>query len=93
MVIARTPSLAHATGAAPGTAGSPKTIPADQRLRVLPYDPKAVVIVPISRGVVTLGVFDTDKAITEVASGLGGDCSKAETVLSVAARPKGAICS
>ena len=48
--------------------------PADPRLREVLYDPRAVVTVPVKRGVVTLVVLDPDEAITEVAAGLGGDC-------------------
>jgi len=63
--------------------------PADPRLRVVVYDPQAVVTVPVKRGMVTLVVFDTDEVITEVAAGLGGDCSKADAVWCVAAQPGG----
>ena len=45
--------------------------PADPRLREVVYDPRAVVTVPVKRGVVTLVVLDTDESITEVAAGLG----------------------
>jgi type IV secretion system protein VirB9 len=63
--------------------------PADPRLRVAVYDPQAVVTVPVKRGMVTLVVFDTDEVITEVAAGLGGDCSKVDAVWCVAAQPGG----
>ena len=63
--------------------------PADPRLREVVYDPRAVVTVPVKRGVVTLVVLDTDEAITEVAAGLGGDCAKAESAWCVAAQPGG----
>ena len=49
--------------------------PADPRLREVVYDPRAVVTVPVKRGVVTLVVLDADESITEVAAGLGGDCA------------------
>lgn len=62
---------------------------ADPRLREVVYDPKAVVTVPVKRGVVTLVVLDADEAIIEVAAGLGGDCAKAESVWCVAAQPGG----
>jgi type IV secretion system protein VirB9 len=61
----------------------------DARLREVTYDPRAVVTVPVKRGVVTLVVLDADEAITEVAAGLGGDCSKADAAWCVAAQPGG----
>ena len=63
--------------------------PADPRLREVIYDAKAVVTVPVKRGVVTLVVLDRDESITEVAAGLGGDCSKAEAAWCIAAQPGG----
>lgn len=62
---------------------------ADPRLRDVVYDPKAVVTVPVKRGIVTLVVLDADESITEVAAGLGGDCSKPEAAWCVAAQPGG----
>jgi type IV secretion system protein VirB9 len=53
------------------------------------YDPKAVVTVPVKRGVVTLVMLDPDEAITEVAAGLGGDCAKADSAWCVATQPGG----
>lgn len=38
--------------------------PTDPRLREVVYDPRAVVTVPVKRGVVTLVVLDADEAIT-----------------------------
>jgi type IV secretion system protein VirB9 len=61
----------------------------DPRLRDVVYDPKAVVTVPVKRGVVTLVLLDADEAITEVAAGLGGDCAKTEAAWCVAAQPGG----
>jgi type IV secretion system protein VirB9 len=61
----------------------------DARLREVTYDARAVVTVPVKRGVVTLLVLDADEAITEVAAGLGGDCSKAEAAWCIAAQPGG----
>jgi type IV secretion system protein VirB9 len=61
----------------------------DPRLRELVYDPHAVVTVPVKRGVVTLVVLDADEAITEVAAGLGGDCTKTEAAWCIAAQPGG----
>jgi type IV secretion system protein VirB9 len=63
--------------------------PTDPRLREVIYDAKAVVTVPVKRGVVTLVVLDADESITEVAAGLGGDCSKAEAAWCIAAQPGG----
>jgi type IV secretion system protein VirB9 len=63
--------------------------PADPRLREVVYDPRAVVSVPVKRGVVTLVLLAADEAITEVASGLGGDCAKPEAAWCVAAQPGG----
>ncbi|MCC7458046.1 MAG: TrbG/VirB9 family P-type conjugative transfer protein [Nitrospira sp.] len=63
--------------------------PADPRLREVIYDPKAVVTVPVKRGVVTLVMLDPDEAITEVAAGLGGDCAKADSAWCVATQPGG----
>lgn len=65
------------------------TQPADPRLREVLYDPRAVVTVPVKRGVVTLVVLDADESITEVAAGLGGDCTKTEAAWCVAAQPGG----
>ncbi|MBK7615612.1 MAG: TrbG/VirB9 family P-type conjugative transfer protein [Burkholderiales bacterium] len=65
------------------------TASADPRLREVVYDPRAVVSVPIKRGVVTLVVLDPDEAITEVAAGLGGDCSKPESAWCIVAQPGG----
>ena len=63
--------------------------PADPRLREVVYDPRAVVTVPVKRGVVTLVVLDADEAITEVAAGLGGDCTKVDAAWCIAAQPGG----
>lgn len=61
----------------------------DPRLREVIYDPRAVVTLPVKRGVVTLVVLDPDESITEVAAGLGGDCTKADAAWCVAAQPGG----
>jgi type IV secretion system protein VirB9 len=61
----------------------------DPRLREVVYDARAVVTVPVKRGVVTLVVLDADESIAEVAAGLGGDCTKAEAAWCVAAQPGG----
>jgi len=83
MVIASALAFANVSRAATGAA------PPDPRLREVVYDPQVVVTVPVKRGVVTLVVFDKDEVITEVAAGLGGDCSKADAVWCVAAQPGG----
>lgn len=61
----------------------------DPRLREVQYDPKAVITVPVKRGVVAHIVLDADESITDVASGLGGDCAKAEAVWCIAAQSGG----
>jgi type IV secretion system protein VirB9 len=61
----------------------------DPRLRELTYNSQTVVTVPVRRGVVTLLVLDADEAITEVGSGLGGDCSKPDAAWCIAAQPGG----
>jgi type IV secretion system protein VirB9 len=61
----------------------------DPRLREVTYDPRAVVTVPVKRGVVSLVALDADEAITEVAAGLGGDCTKPEAAWCVVAQPGG----
>jgi type IV secretion system protein VirB9 len=62
---------------------------ADPRLREVTYDARAVVNVPVRRGVVTHVVLGPDESITEVGAGLGGDCAKAEAVWCIAAQPGG----
>ena len=66
-----------------------ETTGADPRLREVLYDAQAVVTVPVKRGVVTLVVLDADEAITEVAVGLGGDCTKTDAAWCIAAQPGG----
>ncbi|MCE9658271.1 MAG: TrbG/VirB9 family P-type conjugative transfer protein [Burkholderiales bacterium] len=61
----------------------------DPRLRQVWYDPQAVVTVPVKRGIVTDIVLDADEVITDLASGLGGDCTKAEATWCIAAQPGG----
>ena len=53
------------------------------------YDPRAVVTVPVKRGVVAHVVLGADEAIAEVGAGLGGDCGKADAVWCIAAQPGG----
>jgi len=62
---------------------------ADLRLREVYYDPQSVVTVFVKRGVVTDIVLDPNEAITDVASGLGADCTKPESSWCVAAQPGG----
>ena len=69
------------TGAVPNAA--------DARLREVIYDPQAVVTVPVKRGIVTLVLLDADESITELASGLGGDCAKPDAAWCVTAQPGG----
>jgi type IV secretion system protein VirB9 len=74
----------------PATAQAPNAgQTSDPRLREVVYDPKAVVTIPVKRGVVTLVMLDADEAIAEVAAGLGGDCAKAEAAWCIAAQPGG----
>ncbi len=60
---------------------------ADPRLREVTYDAGAVVTVLVKRGIVTHIVLDADEAITDVGSGLGGDCTKPDAVWCIAAQP------
>jgi type IV secretion system protein VirB9 len=62
---------------------------ADPRLKEIFYDPQAVITVFVKRGVVTDIVLDPGEAITDVATGLGADCAKAEASWCVAAQPGG----
>ena len=78
-----------AGGLAVSAARAADTQGADPRLREVQYDPRAVVTVPVKRGVVTLVVLDADESITEVAAGLGGDCTKPDAAWCVAAQPGG----
>lgn len=61
----------------------------DPRLREITYPSAAVVTVPVKRGVVTLIQLGDDEVITNVASGLGADCSKPEASWCIAAQPGG----
>ncbi|MGN6825893.1 TrbG/VirB9 family P-type conjugative transfer protein [Paucibacter sp. M5-1] len=76
-------------GAGPAAAGSTPAAGADLRLREISYDPQRVVTVPVKRGQVTLVLLDADESITELAAGLGGDCSKADSAWCIAAQPGG----
>jgi type IV secretion system protein VirB9 len=75
-------ALTSAASAAEPPAGDP-------RLREVLYDPRAVVTVPVKRGVVTLVVLGADESIAEVAAGLGGDCAKTDAAWCIAAQPGG----
>jgi type IV secretion system protein VirB9 len=83
------PWLATVGGLVLGATAAAAPESADPRLREVVYDPGAVVTVPVKRGAVTLVVLDADESITEVAAGLGGDCTKAESTWCVAAQPGG----
>jgi len=61
----------------------------DPRLREVQYDPRAVVTVPVRRGVVAHILLEADESITDVASGLGGDCTKPDAVWCIAAQAGG----
>ena len=61
----------------------------DPRLREVVYDPRAVVTVPVKRGVVTHIVLDADESLTDVGSGFGGDCGKPEAAWCIAAQAGG----
>ncbi len=61
----------------------------DPRLREVIYDARSVISVPVKRGVVTHILLDPDEAITDVASGLGSDCTKPEATWCVAAQAGG----
>jgi type IV secretion system protein VirB9 len=60
------PALATASGSS------------DPHLREVLYDPNRVVNLPVKRGVVTLVVLGADETITEIGTGLGADCAKAD---------------
>jgi type IV secretion system protein VirB9 len=77
------------TALAMGLAAAAAAQAADPRLREITYDPGAVVTVPVQRGVVTLIVLDGDETITDVAAGLGSDCSKPEQPWCVATQAGG----
>lgn len=80
--------LACVAATAPGAIAAPRTGP-DPRLQEVTYDPRAVVTLPVKRGVVTLVVFEADEAIAEVAAGLGSDCGKPDLPWCVAAQSGG----
>jgi type IV secretion system protein VirB9 len=61
----------------------------DPRLREVIYDPRAVVTVPVKRGIVTHILLDPDEVITDVASGIGSDCARPEAPWCVAAQAGG----
>jgi len=86
-----TRAFARMVAAMAGLAGVTATAaePSDPRLREVTYDPVGVVTIPVKRGTVTLIVLGDDESITEVASGLGGDCAKPEAAWCVAAQPAG----
>ncbi len=77
------------TAWAASTASAADNQAGDPRLREVLYDSRVVVTVPVKRGVVTLVQLGADESITEVAAGLGGDCTKTEAAWCVAAQPGG----
>ena len=81
--------LAAVLAAVAATSAWPNDAERDPRLRELTYDPRAVVTVPVKRGVVAHVVLDPDEAITDVGAGLGGDCAKQESAWCIAAQPGG----
>lgn len=95
LMLATTPATAGAgagtaeAGPRAETAGPATPTRTDHRLREVVYDPQAVVTVPVRRGIVTLVLLDADESITELASGLGGDCAKPDAAWCIAAQPGG----
>jgi type IV secretion system protein VirB9 len=79
-------SLIVVTGIDPAWSADPGP---DPRLKEVWYDPQAVVTVPVKHGVVTHVVFDAGEAITDVGSGFGADCSKAEASWCIAVQAGG----
>jgi type IV secretion system protein VirB9 len=71
------------------TSGAAAAPPPDPRLRDVVYDARVVIDVPVKRGVVALVELAADETITELAAGLGGDCSKPEAAWCVAAQAGG----
>lgn len=63
--------------------------PPDPRVREIQYDPGAVVTIPVKRGIVTHILLDADETITDVASGLGSDCTKPDATWCVSAQAGG----
>lgn len=81
--------LALAAASLPGIAATAPRDTQDTRLRTVFYDPHAVLTVPVKRGVVTLITLDPDEGITDLAAGLGGDCTKSESAWCIAAQAGG----
>lgn len=77
------PAAVQAAAAGTTSAGN------DPRLREIVYDPTAVATVPVKRGTVTLVLLDADESITELATGMGGDCAKSDSAWCIAAQPSG----
>ena len=72
-VIAMAVTAAISTPASTAFAAPPSEAQAgDPRLREVQYDPRAVVTVPVKRGVVTLVVLDATEARRNFANGLVG---------------------
>jgi type IV secretion system protein VirB9 len=76
--------------AAPGGAlAAGPELGGDPRIREIRYDANAVVSIPVKRGVVTHLLLGADESITDVATGLGADCSKPDAAWCIAAQPGG----
>lgn len=82
-------TLLAALSASASDAQATEPTTSDPRLREVLYDSQVVVTVPVRRGVVTHVQLDADEAITEVAAGLGGDCTRPESAWCVVAQPGG----
>jgi type IV secretion system protein VirB9 len=61
----------------------------DPRLKQVWYDPEAVVTVQVKRGIVTDIALDPGDVITDIATGLGADCSKPDASWCIAAQAGG----
>lgn len=81
--------LCAAAATATLATGTARAQAVDPRLLEVTYDARAVVTVPVKRGVVTHVVLGADESITEVGAGLGGDCAKADAVWCIAAQSGG----
>lgn len=71
---------------AAAAAVSPSQAATDGRIREVVHDEHVVVTVPVKRGTVTHVRLDGDEGITDVAAGLGGDCSKPDAAWCIAAQ-------
>ena len=74
---------AHAAGTLPTTGGA--DLGPDTRLREVVHNPMRVLQVLVRPGTVTLVELEADEAITDVATGLGADCNRADATWCIAA--------